>query len=480
MLSTEDYKKLYQLGISEEAINDQIDRFVNGIKPLKLKQPAVLNDGIQQIAFAELESFSKIYDESDVPVIKFVPASGAATRMFKVLFQFLESKKANKTEPIIDEFYQNLKDFAFFEDVELGYDQELTRENLYDMIRFLLHSDGLGLGNKPKGLLKFHRYTSTTKTPLEEHIDEGLAYATKSGITRVHFTVSPEHQKDFEEQAKAIIESKPSKYEIEISFSTQRPSTDTIAVDLENRPYRLDDGSILLRPAGHGALLENLNELDSDIVFIKNIDNVVKEEFREDTILYKRALAGILLQYQKQVFDLLRRSDQGENVFSEARQLLVDMGWKGNYSDEETIQLLNRPIRVCGMVKNQGDPGGGPFWVEMSDGLISLQIVESSQVKKKIEEQRKLFESGTHFNPVDLVCGLKNYTGEKFDLLKFRDRNAGFITGKTHLGNKIKALELPGLWNGGMAYWNTIFVEVPQSTFSPVKTVMDLLKKEHR
>lgn len=480
MLSSEDYKKLYQLGISEETINDQINRFVHGIKPLTLKQPATLHDGIQQIDHDQLESYSETYRKADVRVIKFVPASGAATRMFKVLFQFLEAKKANKTEPIIDEFYHNLKNFAFFEDLEVSYNQEIKRENLYEIIHFLLHSDGLGLGKKPKGLLKFHSYASTTKTPLEEHIDEGLAYASKSGTSRIHFTVSPEHQQDFEKQAKEIIEAKPSKIEIEVSFSTQRPSTDTIAVDLENKPYRLEDGSILFRPAGHGALLENLNELDSDVVFIKNIDNVVKEEFREDTILYKQALAGILLHYQKQAFSLLRRLDRGENIISEARQLLIEMGWKGKYSDEDLVQMLDRPIRVCGMVKNQGDPGGGPFWVEMNDGLFSLQIVESSQVKKKIEEQRKLFESGTHFNPVDLVCGLKNYKGEKFDLLKYRDKNAGFITGKTHQGNKIKAIELPGLWNGSMAYWNTIFVEVPQSTFSPVKTVMDLLKKEHR
>lgn len=486
MLLKEDKEQLQTLGISEEIVLDQVERFKEGFQSIDLDEPAQIESGIVRLSDEEKVRFIEIYDQADAEVIKFVPASGAATRMFKGLYQFLESKKVEKTEHLIQQFFERIKDFAFYDELSDLYQNQYGRDisqkpeisEKAKVIKLLLNKQGMNYGSLPKGLLKFHTYTAFSRTPVEEHIAEGLAYANKNGQVAIHFTVSPTHQQLFETHVNNVLENLDTTVAIRISYSTQKESTNTLAVDLFDDPFRNDDGTLLFRPAGHGALLENLNDLDSDIVFVKNIDNVVPDRLKEDTIEYKKVLAGVLLDYQRKVFELLEGIESGKSTTEEGKELLHNLGWKGSYSDKEVVELLDRPIRVCGMVKNEGEPGGGPFWVKTNNG-VSLQIVESSQVDGNRADQQAIFESSTHFNPVDIVCGLKNFKGEKFDLLKYRDPELGFITQKTHQGRKLKAMELPGLWNGGMAHWNTLFVEVPLSTFNPVKTVLDLLKDSH-
>ncbi|MEQ9229757.1 MAG: DUF4301 family protein, partial [Cyclobacteriaceae bacterium] len=329
----------------------------------------------------------------------------------------------------------------------------------------------------PKGLLPFHKYANEVRTPAHEHLVESLGYAQKGTALKIHFTVSPEHLKPFQDHLAEVAESFQEKFDI--TYSVQKPETDTVAVTLNNDPFKKENGELLFRPAGHGALLENLNERKADILFLKNIDNVVPDRLKPETIKYKRLLAGVLLSFQERIFDLLKRADGGEDIHEEGKALLEEVGIKGNFTSGQIIDKLNRPIRVCGMVKNQGEPGGGPFWVE-SNGFESLQIVEGAQVDKEDPSQAKIFQKSTHFNPVDIVCGVRDFKGNKFDLLKYRDSETGFITNKSFQGQPIKAMELPGLWNGGMADWNTIFVEVPIVTFNPVKTVNDLLRPEHQ
>ncbi|MEM9987451.1 MAG: DUF4301 family protein, partial [Bacteroidota bacterium] len=346
-----------------------------------------------------------------------------------------------------------------------------------------------------KGLLQFHQYDNHTRTPAEEHLVEAANYATIGGGTAyLHFTVSPEHRERFQ----ALIDEKKDHYErlfgvtLDVSFSEQKPSTDTIAVDMENQPFRMDDGGILFRPGGHGALIENLNDIDADLVFIKNIDNVVPDRIKGETYRYKQAIAGKLLEYQQQIFAYLSALDEGgdENLIEEVEKFLKEVlcvlpaedYLTQNLSEkiESLKALLDRPIRVCGMVKNEGEPGGGPFWVKNGKGVISLQIAESAQIDTDDPEQKGIMANATHFNPVDLVCSLRNRQGEKYDLLNFRDPSTGFIAYKSKNGRELKAQELPGLWNGAMANWNTIFVEVPIVTFNPVKIVNDLLRPNHQ
>lgn len=493
MFSEKDLDQLSRNGISEEEILSQIEKFKQGFPFSKLSAAASLNAGIVDIE-SEKEYLIDQYDLSDFSIMKFVPASGAASRMFKKLFEFrTESKKKEeayrkmvKEKGAIYHFFNELDSFAFYDDLKSafkkskGYTLEEAQQNqdFDEILDTLLNSDGLNYGNLPKGLLKFHTYSESVKTPTEEHLTEGEKYAKKRDTVSIHFTVSPEHQSIFENHVSEAVVNRSTQFDI--SFSTQKLSTDTIAVDMDNAPFRMESGGLLFRPAGHGALLENLNDLDSDIIFIKNIDNVVPDRIKEVTVEYKKALAGLLIKYQQRAFDLLRAYDNGNNIESEGRSLLEEMGLKGDLTSEQIIEKLNRPIRVCGMVKNEGEPGGGPFWVSNNDGFISLQIVESAQVDMNDKAQVNIFKDSTHFNPVDLVCGVKNYKGKKFDLLKYRDPDAGFIAEKSNSGRKLKAMELPGLWNGSMADWNTIFVEVPLITFNPVKTVNDLLKKNHR
>ena len=403
----------------------------------------------------------------------------------------------------IKKFFDHVSEFAFFEDLNNvclkneGKDiASLVGDGCYKaVIDNLLNSKGLNYGKLPKGLLKFHKYDDGNRTPLEEHLVEGALYASgKDGIVNIHFTVSPEHRLLFEQLVADVSEKYEKKFNVKynISFSEQKKSTDTVAATMDNEPFRTNDGKILFRPGGHGALIENLNEIDGDIVFIKNIDNVVPDRLKADTVTYKKLIAGVLTDIQIKIFQYLELLNSGEYTHAQLEGIIRfmrdELGIRNpdlkNLEDADLViymkNKLNRPIRVCGMVKNVGEPGGGPFLAYNDDGTISLQILESSQIDKSNDEYMKMFKNGTHFNPVDLVCSTKDYLGNKFNLPEFVDPKTGFISYKSKDGKELKALELPGLWNGAMSNWNTVFVEVPLSTFNPVKTVNDLLRDQHQ
>ncbi|NEU65316.1 DUF4301 family protein [Spirosoma agri] len=502
----QDQDQILAQGVSSEQIDKQIAYFVNGFPYLNVIKAATIGDGIVRIDDDQLAAYIHRFDTAahERDLVKFVPASGAATRMFKSLFAALDGKSDKAT----DEFFARLTDFAFYDDLKAvmadkGEDlDKAVAENDWQpalrqtVLRFLLTDQGLEYGSLPKGLLKFHRYSDGPRTPVEEHLVEGAAYANSDGLVKLHFTVSPEHRERFE----TLIDEQRADYEawlgvtFAISFSEQKKSTDTISVNPDNSPFRNPDGSLLFRPAGHGALIENLNDIDADIVFIKNIDNVVPDDIKEQTVTYKKVLAAVLLDAQQQIARL-QGLLEGEHEVSDGylaeadelfRRTLFTLPPEGfeNLSKEEKLayfrKKLDRPVRACGMVKNVGEPGGGPFWARNQDGSVSLQVVESAQIDLDNPQQKAIFDEATHFNPVDLVCGLKDHHGRKYDLVNYRDPLTGFITAKSKDGKELKAQELPGLWNGAMADWNTIFVEVPLITFNPVKTVNDLLRKEHQ
>ena len=406
---------------------------------------------------------------------KFVPASGAATRMFKELFEYVND---DKRTPGIDKLIVNLEKFAFFPELAKFLNPQIEDK---EVVRNII-INGLEYGAKPKGLVTFHAYKQGARKPVEEHLVEAALYASNGERAKIHFTVSPEHQAGFE----ALLKERQSYYEelynikFDVSFSQQSPATDTIAVNPDNTPFRTDKDELLFRPAGHGALISNLNTLDADIIFVKNIDNVTTDERKEDTIVYKKALAGELLRLQARSFEFLRALERGDECEAEAKSFIekeLCCKLPADATRELIVKTLDRPIRVCGMVKNEGEPGGGPFWVRDDEGREQLQIAESSQIAK---EDMHLMKEATHFNPVDLVCGVMRYDGTKYDLTKYTDPKTGFISSKSSGGRELRAQELPGLWNGAMANWNTLFVEVPISTFSPVKVVQDLLRPEHQ
>ncbi len=426
---------------------------------------------------AEAAAAAERYERAaaGLSVVKFVPASGAATRMFKELFEFVNDGKRGKG---IDTLLENIGKFAFWPELKALLPAGADDRTIVSAIV----NEGLGYGRKPKGLVTFHAYPEGARKAVEEHLVEGAVYAAANGVAKIHFTVSPEHIEGFQEllAAKVPVYEKRFGIRYDISFSVQKPSTDTIAVNPDNTPFRQDDGTLLFRPAGHGALIENLNEIDADVVFIKNIDNVTTDAQRGDTIRYKKVLAGILLDLQERAFEYLKALEVGgaelEPIveFIEKR-LCVKL--PGSYDSAMLRAVLDRPIRVCGMVRNEGEPGGGPFWVGNPDGTQSLQIAESSQIGP---DDLPLMRSATHFNPVDLVCGMKNSKGVRFDLRRYTDPSTGFISSKSSGGRDLRAQELPGLWNGAMAKWNTVFVDVPITTFSPVKVVQDLLRPQHQ
>lgn len=513
MFSQEDKNFIENRGSSISGVEEQIAFFKSGFPPLPLTRPAISGDGIKVIAAADMGNFTQAFESltQNSKLIKFVPASGAASRMFKALFAFMDSysgseedyarMQKDQSDASVFSFFKHLEKFAFYDDLRVAH-QKLTGVALEEshvkreyvrILQSLLNENGLDYGSLPKGLLKFHRYDDDNRTPVEEHLVEGAHYARdKNGKVAIHFTVSPEHKEKF----LAHIEEVRPKYEqmfgvqYEVSFSEQKASTDTIAVDMDNQPFREDDGSLLFRPAGHGALIENLNELDADVAIIKNIDNVVPDHLKDETYTYKKIITGVLAEYQQKVFHYLKLLDNGvtEEIINEiaafvANDLCVELSSTAGDKANQVAQLrakLNRPIRVCGMVKNEGDTGGGPFWARNSDGSVSLQVVETAQIDLTDPEQKKIFDQATHFNPVDIVCSLKDHQGNKFDLLDYRDPMTGFITQKSKSGRDLKAQELPGLWNGAMSDWNTIFVEVPLITFNPVKAVNDLLKPQHQ
>jgi hypothetical protein len=498
-----DFDYIQHYGISAAKISRELEMFEKGIAKISLEKVATIGDGILTFSEEEVQHFVTFFEteRKKYAIEKFVPASGAASRMFKFLIEFINEfqlgvetinayinrQKANK----LSVFLVGIEKFPFYEmvleEIRLNYanyEDFSQDEKYYYFINTLLSLKGFDFANKPKGVLPFHKKDNTITTPIDKHLKEAVTYSDVNGKPQIHFTVSEEHLEDF----KTIVNNTGS--DVVVNYSFQKAATDTLAVDMDNKPFRLEDGNLFFRPGGHGALIENLNQLDSDIVFIKNIDNVAFNHF-EDIIFHKKALGGVLLQLQKEIFSHLEMLEHSSDTNLDA--LIAFVSDKLNivlpkdfskYSTEnqkaELFQLLNRPIRVCGMVKNEGEPGGGPFWVHEDNGTVSLQIVESSQIDLNNENQKRIFSESTHFNPVDLVCGLKNFKGEKFNLSDFVNHNAGFIVQKTKNGKDIKAYELPGLWNGAMANWITIFAEVSLETFNPVKTVNDLLKPAHQ
>ena len=505
MYSEQDIDLLREKGITESQIDAQLHHFQTGFPYLPIEAAASVEKGIMRVT-EEMEEFYLNawcdYLKSVKKMIKFVPASGAASRMFKDLYAFLDADYEEPSTAVEKTFFAQLTQFAFFvsldetcKDIFGKGAEELCHEGRYkEVVAALLYPEGLNYGNMPKGLLLFHKYPEGNRTPLGEHLTEGTLYAKNSkNEVNVHFTVSAEHKEMFE----LLVAARKLNYEFKlgasfsVTYSIQKPATDTIAVDMSNRPFRDEDGTLLFRPGGHGALIENLNDLDADILFVKNIDNVVPDRLKENEAHYKKLLAGILVTMQQRAFAYLRKLELAGVTAEELDEMLafteneLCITYPGTFETDESLKIylkrkLDRPFRVCGMVKNEGEPGGGPFIVVNADGTSSLQILESSQINKHDAKAMNAFKNGSHFNPVDLVCGVKRYQDDKFDLAKFVDPNTGFISHKSKNGKELKALELPGLWNGAMSDWNTIFVEVPVSTFNPVKSVNDLLRPEHQ
>ena len=499
MLSEKDLKQISQKGITADQIENQLNEFKTGFPFLKLEAAASIGRGIMAPdtqARQQYEEAWKQYKAAGKRVVKFVPASGAASRMFKNMFAFVDADYDVPTTDFEKKYFDAIEKFAFYDALDAacqknegkGIKELIAAGNYKAVAANMLKAEGLNYGQLPKGLLLFHKYPEGPRTPMEEHLVEGALYAASNGEAHVHFTVSHEHMELFKAKVAEKADSFAKKYGIkyDITFSEQKPSTDTVAANPDNTPFRNDDGSLLFRPGGHGALIENLNEIEADVIFIKNIDNVVPDRLKPETVEWKQVIAGVLVSLQKQAFEYLKVLDAGasETQLAEiakfvAEKLCTDA--KGKKADANYLRTkLNRPMRVCGVVKNVGEPGGGPFLTYNQDGTVSLQILESSQIDTNNEAYMKMFTQGTHFNPVDLVCAVKDYKGQPFNLPEFVDKTTGFISSKSKAGKELKALELPGLWNGAMSNWSTIFVEVPLGTFNPVKTVNDLLRDQHQ
>ena len=505
MLSETDLKQIAERGISEEQVVGQLNQIKEGFPFLKLEAAASVGQGVLALDGEEREHYIEDWNEYKAQghkVVKFVPASGAASRMFKNMFSFLSADYDVPTTDFEKEYFDHIKNFAFREalcDMCKKNEGKCVKELMADgnykaVVANMLEAKGLNYGQLPKGLLLFHNYEDGARTPMEEHLVEAALYAASNGEANVHFTVSHDHLELFKKKVAEKADKYAAAYDVKfnISFSEQKPSTDTVAANPDNTPFRNEDGSLLFRPGGHGALIENLNDLDADIVFIKNIDNVVPDRLKADTVLYKNVLAGVLVALQRKAFEYLELLDSGEYNHEKLEEIIRFLQRdlccrKADIKELEDADLvgylrkkLNRPMRVCGAVKNVGEPGGGPFLAYNQDGTVSLQILESTQIDKNNPEYLKMFTEGTHFNPVDLVCAVKDYKGCPFNLPEYVDRQTGFISSKSKNGKELKALELPGLWNGAMSDWNTVFVEVPLSTFNPVKTVNDLLRPQHQ
>ncbi len=513
MLTDQDLIYIRQRGGDPETVKQQLIIFQEGFPYLEVDRPATPGDGIWQLSAEAIDHHVKTYDQrkGSHDVKKFVPASGAASRMFKALVAFLnEGSQTNAhhqsqlldQHPDVQTFFRQLHRFAFYNDLQQVIEKQggalpnlIEQGDYAQVLRYLLKPIGLGYENLPKGLIKFHAYPDHTRTAFEEQLVEAVAYTGSEGKTALHFTVSPEHEAMFKAHQQNVedLHAKANETQFRIAYSQQHPNTDTIAVHLNNEPFRDKDGYPLFRPGGHGALLNNLNNIQGDLIFIKNIDNVVPDRLKPDTYRYKKLLGGILLSYQERIFHYLRRLEDEtvpQAFLDEVKTFLAKElqvrppgnldQWSYEHQHAYCRSKLDRPIRVCGMVPNQGEPGGGPFWVKNYDGSETLQIVEKAQINTADPQQKAQLNKATHFNPVDLVCGTKDFRGKPFDLTQFIDQNSGFISEKSKDGKPLKALEHPGLWNGAMAYWNTIFVEVPIETFNPVKTILDLLRDNHQ
>jgi len=505
MFTPQDIRQIEERGMSVSQVEQQLNAIQQGFPYLKIEAPASTEKGIMVVDKEALTHYINIweaYSKEGHRIVKFVPASGAASRMFKSLFAFLDADYDVPTTDFEQTFFEQRRKFAFRKALCAACKEQndasvcdLVDAGKYkSIVKALLGADGLNYGQLPKGLLLFHDYAEGARTPVEEHLVEAALYASSNGETNVHFTVSHEHLKLFDDTVKAKLGHYEAKFgiRINVSFSEQKPSTDTIAANPDGSPFRNDDDTLLFRPGGHGALIENLNDIDADVVFIKNIDNVVPDRLKGDTVTYKKLLAGILIDLQRRSFEYLDLLDTGRYTHDQLEEMIRfvqrDLSCRNKEIKEmEDSELalylrkkLNRPLRVCGMVKNVGEPGGGPFLCYNQDGTISPQILESSQIDTNSEECVRMFREGTHFNPVDLVCATKDYQNRPFNLPDYVDKSTGFISNKSKSGRELKALELPGLWNGAMSDWNTVFVEVPISTFNPVKTVNDLLREQHQ
>lgn len=504
-LTEKDLVILEEKGISEEKLAEELRMLSEGFPFLRIECPATPGNGIFVTNEQMQDQAQAIWEEylsKGGKVLKMVPASGAASRMFKDLFAFANGKKDKPDNDFMKKFFNEIEKFAFFpylnalcvEKYGLSIDSLVKEKRYKDVVKALIERDGMNYGQLPKALLRFHRVPGTSRTAIEEHLAEGAQYAAgKDGKVSVHFTVSEDHLplvgKKFEE-AKSRLEHE---YGVvyELSTSVQKPSTDTVAANMDGTPYR-ENGALFFRPGGHGALIENLNDLDADVIFIKNIDNVVPDTLRADTIRYKKIIGGILVGVKQKADNycrILAKGTPADDVLAEMldfmhRVLCISHDNTADMTADEKaayiLSKLNRPFRVCGMVKNEGEPGGGPFLAYNPDGTVSPQILESTQIDPKNKEAQKMLKEATHFNPVDLVVATKDYEGKKFNLPEYVDKATGFISIKSREGVEIKALELPGLWNGAMSDWNTVLVEVPVSTFNPVKTVNDLLRDAHQ
>ncbi|MBW2595073.1 MAG: DUF4301 family protein [Deltaproteobacteria bacterium] len=503
LFTESDLKIIEKEGLTAEEASSQLEILCDGMTPLKLDRPCSIGDGIVVIPDSDREVLISIHNQAAAKgrMTKFVPASGAASRMFRSWFNYYETKDFNDTEEA--EFLKKqIPLFAFYDDLTRvvsrdGHDiRNILGEDTRVILEYILTPKGLNYAHLPKALLKFHAYPDHNRTSLEEHLVEATMYVQDyRHICRIYITVSGEHRSAVEDYILSIREYYETGYNIklEISLSVQLSSTDTIAVDMEDKPFRDEKGGLVFRPGGHGALLKNLNAIEEDIIFVKNIDNIVPDRLKPETVLYKKILGGYLVKLQEEIFHYLRflnENELNEKQFSGIADFCREKLCAVLPSDFEefpdtrkkgfVFDMLNRPLRVCGMVRAEGEPGGGPFWVKGKDGAQSLQIVEEAQIDAKSEEQKAIWKSSTYFNPVDLVCGIRDYRGEKFDLERYVDKDTHIVSDKSYEGKFLKVLELPGLWNGSMARWNTVFVEVPLATFNPAKTAEDLLRDEHQ
>lgn len=516
MFNEKDIQQIRQHGLTPSEVTRQIEFFKNGMRSPEIEAPATPEKGIKCLNDNQIDEFVNFFDKErkNLKVVKFVPASGAATRMFKSLQAFRhlnlspeEQKRKLSEETAFDStgnFIRHIRNFAFYSDLKKvlenqGFNLESLIEegNINLILDYLLEEKGLGYASKPKALIKFHDYGDFQRTALGEHLAESALYAVSGdGKCYLHFTVSAEHLQNIQQLVERVKPYYENFYhrKFEVAFSIQDPATDTIAVDMENKPFRDEEGNLVFRPGGHGALIKNLNKIRADLIFVKNIDNVVPDSLKTSTIRYKKLLAGHLLYLQERIFSFLDRLDHGdltENFLKTVKRFMqkeLMMTFPDYYSLKDMVEKaeflfikLNRPLRVCGMVKNVGEPGGGPFYVKNhEDEMIELQILESSQFDMTDPDHQRIFHAATHFNPVDMVLGVYDFRGRKFRLDDFVDPDTAFITIKSKDGRELKALELPGLWNGAMADWNTVFIEVPLNTFNPVKVVNDLLREQHQ
>ncbi len=504
-LEERDLQQLAQKGITVAQIETQLSQFENGFPYLKLDAAAAIGRGIMACDEQQADDYIKAWEAYKAEghrIVKFVPASGAASRMFKNMFAFVNASYDEPQTDFEKKYFSHIHDFAFYDALNAvcqknngkTIDELLAEGNYKAVAANMLTKEGLDYGQLPKGMLLFHRYDDTSRTPMEEHLVEGALYAASNGEANVHFTVSHEHLPFFRQRVADVQKSYEERYGVKynISFSEQKGSTDTVAVNPDNTLFRNDDGSLLFRPAGHGALIENLNDIDADVIFVKNIDNVVPDRLKDETVRWKQVIAGVLVTLQKRAFDYLSvlnsASYDHEKLQEIIRFVQQDLCCrKSDIKELEDAELviylkkkLSRPMRVCGVVRNVGEPGGGPFLTYNADGTISPQILESVQIDTSNADYQRMFTEGTHFNPVDLVCAVKDSAGKQYDLPKYVDKATGFISSKSSGGRELRALELPGLWNGAMSDWSTVFVEVPLGTFNPVKTVNDLLREQHQ